>query len=313
MSSCESMRLFLEKSRHLLILCHSNADPDALGCALSIKRHYSKKDVSIRCDGISRSASLLLQELDESLGVLSVAPDAILVLDTSSPALLEGCKDLLAGTDNLAVIDHHATTAFDASVTYRRCATSNAELVWEVLGKPRDPVIRTALIAGIVTDTGHLRYATRDTFATLSEMVGDDINFQYIYTMFREEVSYSQRIALFKALQRMRVVRAGSYIVVKTSIGSFESFIARNILNLGADVAIIVNDKKGQRIVGRAGTRAIERGVDLSAIMHEVGLEFDGDGGGHPPAAGAKNVSDFKSATDRVLDTVVTMLRGKRK
>jgi nanoRNase/pAp phosphatase (c-di-AMP/oligoRNAs hydrolase) len=227
--------------------------------------------------------------------------------------LLEGCEDLLGGTDNIAVIDHHATTAFAPVVAYRRCTTSNAELVWEVLGKPRDALIRKALIAGIVTDTGHLRYATGETFATLSEMVDDEINFQDIYTMFREEVSYSQKVALFKALQRMRVVRAGPYIVVKTSIGSFESFIARTILNLGADVAIIVNEKRGQRIVGRAGTRAVERGVDLSAIMHEVGLEFDGDGGGHPPAAGAKNVSDFKTATERVLETVVATLRGKRK
>jgi len=310
MFSSSDIRFFIEKSQHLLILCHSNADPDALGCALSIKHYFKNKDISICCDGISKQAKHILDSLGGSLGELEAEPDAIIVLDTSSPSLLGKCMALLDKTDNLAVIDHHTTTDFKPKLAYRKCATSNAELVWEVLEKPNDIFIRKALLAGIMADTGHLKYANRQTFIALAEMIGDDILFEDIFSLFRKEVELSQRIALMKALQRMRIIRVKDYIIVRTSIGSFESFIARSILNIGADVVIIINEKRGSRIVARAGRRVANKGLNLATIMHESSIINNGEGGGHPSAAGSKGVDDFKKAADDIIDAIRQVLEG---
>jgi nanoRNase/pAp phosphatase (c-di-AMP/oligoRNAs hydrolase) len=44
--------------------------------------------------------------------------------------------------------------------------------------------------------------------------------------------------------------------------------------------------------------------------MYDVGLEYDGEGGGHAPAAGAKGVNDFKKAATQIIDTITALLSG---
>lgn len=308
--SIEEVRLFLEKSQHLLVLCHSNADPDALASALSVKIAYPDKDVAICCDGLSKTSKHLLAYLGEDLGSLECDPDSILVVDTSSPELLGSCMGMLEKTDRLAMVDHHSSLAFSPSCSYRRTATSNAELMWEVLSRPGDVRIRKALLTGVLTDTGHLRFATRHTFGAISEMLGDDIVFEEIFMLLREDIDLSQKMALFKALQRMKIIKVGDFTIAKTSVGTFESLVGRTILSIGADVVLIINEKKGKRIVARASRRAVDKGVDLSVIMADAGRLYGGDGGGHPPAAGLINIEDFKKASNSILETITSIFQG---
>jgi nanoRNase/pAp phosphatase (c-di-AMP/oligoRNAs hydrolase) len=309
MDTLSAVRLFLAESRRLLILCHSNADPDAIGSALAVLRAYPDKEVGICCDGISRPAKHLLSALDAKLPDCTFEPDAILVVDTATPEQLGACRDMLSLSENICSVDHHSSSLLSAPLMHHVAATSTAEIMWDILDRPSDPVLRKALLAGILTDTGHLRFATRVTFAAIQEILGDDIVFEEIYSLLREEIEMSQKAALMKALQRMKVVKVGDFLIVKTSIGAFESYVARTILNIGADVVLIVNEKRGQRIIARASRRAVEHGVDLSRIMCDVGLEYDGEGGGHPPAAGAKGVSDFNKASNQILDTITRIFK----
>lgn len=309
----EEVRLFLEKSHKLLILCHSNADPDALGGAIAIRRCLKEKDVRICCDGISKPAKMLLEALGEGIDDQAHSPDAILVLDTSSPELLGDCKPMLDLSPNMAVIDHHSTFSFGDVIQFRETRTSNSELVWDLLGQPIDIIARKALLSGILADTGHLKFANRQTLRAIYEILGEDIVFEEVYNMLKDDVDFSKRIALMKSLQRMRVIRIEDFVLIRTNIGSYESFIANNILAIGADVALIVNDKKGSRIVGRARRSAVESGIDLSSIMEEVGRKHNGEGGGHPAAAGLMGIKNFKDAADDIIKIIENNLKGKRK
>jgi len=308
--SLEDVRLFIEKSHLILILCHSNADPDALAGALALKRNLPGKEIHVLCDGISKPAKILLEALGEDIieDGLEITPDSIVVLDTSSPELLGECRKYLELTDNICLIDHHSTCLFDPFASYRRTSTSNSELVWEVLGRSADVVSRKALLAGILADTGHLKFANRGTFSTISEMLGEDIVFEDVFSIMRDDHDSSKTIALFKALQRMKVKRIDEFILVKTNIGSHESFIAKNIMGLGADVVLIVNDRKGQRIVGRANKSAVDKGVDLSSIMEDIGSKYGGEGGGHPPAAGMLGIDDYKHAAEDIIEAITEAL-----
>ncbi len=309
--SVEDIRQFLEGSRRLLILCHSNADPDAIGGAIALRRSLQGRDIAIRSDGMSRPAKMLIDALGEEIrsGDVGFEPDSIIVLDTSNPELLGECKRFLDTTGNLAVVDHHSTCSFKPIVSYRETKTSNSELVWEVIGKDADNISRKALLAGILADTAHLRFANRETFAAIHDIMGDDIVFEDIFSMMSDDHDQSKIIALMKALQRMKVKRVGEFMIVRTNIGSHESFISKNILGLGADVTIIVNDKKGERIVARAKRSALDKGVDLSVIMDKIGKKYGGDGGGHPPAAGLLGIKDFKAASEDILEEVSRILK----
>ncbi len=157
----------------------------------------------------------------------------MLAVDTATPEQLGACKDFLPPRERLCCVDHHAVSILDAGVSCRRGATSAAEIVWDIIGRHAEVPVRKALLCGILSDTGHLRYATRDTFAVIQELLGDDIVFEEIYSLLREEIDLSQKMALFKAMQRMKVLRAGDFLVVRTAIGSFESLVARTILSAG--------------------------------------------------------------------------------
>ena len=56
----------------------------------------------------------------------------------------------------------------------------------------------------------------------------------------------SEKIARLKASQRMKVYRKGDWIIATAEVSSFQASVARGFLNLGADVAIIVGEKKGK-------------------------------------------------------------------
>lgn len=43
--------------------------------------------------------------------------------------------------------------------------------------------------------------------------------------------------------------------------------------------------------------------------MMDVGLAYDGEGGGHPPAAGAKGINDYKKASNQVIDTITSIFK----
>jgi nanoRNase/pAp phosphatase (c-di-AMP/oligoRNAs hydrolase) len=269
------------------------------------------KDVKIRCDGISKPARLMMDSLGEKIGEgeLEIEPDSIIVLDTSSPELLGEYKGFLDLTKNIALIDHHSTCSFNTIASYRETRTSNSELVWETIGRSADQISRKALLAGILADTAHLRFANKETFGTISELLGEDIVFDEIFTIMKDDHDPSKVIALMKALQRMKVKRFGDYMVIKTNIGAYESFISKNIMGLGADVVIIVNDKKGERIVARANRSVVEKGVDLSKIMKDVGKKYGGEGGGHPPAAGLLGIKDYRSASEEIMNEMSKILK----
>jgi hypothetical protein len=86
------------------------------------------------------------------------------------------------------------------------------------------------------------------------------------------------------------VLEVGQFLVARTRVGAFEASAARQLVSMGADVALVVSEDKGTTaMTGRAGRRALEAGFSLSAFMQELGARTGGYGGGHPGAGGYKS------------------------
>jgi len=101
------------------------------------------------------------------------------------------------------------------------------------------------------------------------------------------EVDVSERIAILKSMKRMNSYRIKDVLVSFTTVGSFEASVARNILKLGADIAIVgAPKKKALRISGRMNWKMKEK-INLAEIFSKIEKIIDGSAGGHDVAASA--------------------------
>ncbi len=165
-----------------LVLLHGNADPDALGSSYAIYRSFP--DVTVASfGGMARISKVIDSKLD--FPVLETADlndyDYLVAVDTS-------CKEQL-GVDisghEVIVIDHHADNGGwgDHQLSYiDDTKKSCAEIVFELITRAGASIDRStglALAAGMMTDSGHFRYANpalMRTFASVLEASGLEID-----------------------------------------------------------------------------------------------------------------------------------------
>ncbi len=235
------------------------------------------------------------------------------VVDTSSPEQLgEGFE----GAD--VVIDHHMPTGRWDGVPLFLCdpgRTSCCEIVKEVLDAagidiPRDAALM--LLGGMLTDSGHFQFAKpamMRTFADLMESAGIDMDEAML--LVQAEASISERIAMLKAVGRVRFERVGQMIVATSSAGSFEASSCRALLSCGADIAFVGSQRENAfRISGRATQDAVRKGVHLDEIVAKVGGETDSDGGGHGGAAGINGTGDVEAMLMICMENTMDAMRA---
>ncbi len=318
------LKRFLEgaKDRSFLLLCHHNADPDSLGSAIAFAIYLKSLGVENVRIGVAQSVSSYAKRLLAFSPVPVerdpiVKEDVILIFDTSSLEQLEPIE--IPKGKTIVVIDHHVEKeepikAEIAVVDSSR--TSTAEIVWELfkyLGFYDEAAVRV-LLAGIVTDTANFRFANSKTFKTVSEMLErfplqmGEI-FQLVAPVSDENTDQAKRIALLKACQRLEIRKFRGYIIAVSRVSAYESLACKTFLQLGADIAIVGNEKKGVRISARAKESLVKKGLHLGRIMEKVGPVIEGSGGGHAGAAGANGKRNLDEAIKLILKEIERFLR----
>ncbi len=296
---------FLKKKDNYLILTHHNADVDAVASAVVLRDSLVRMGKKARV-GVPESVSevarnFLREELETDP---EVRDEKIIVVDTSAPEQLEPVKIEKADV----VIDHHIQGNIKSGLSYVEPeAKSCSELVYMLcgeMGTEITPEMATLLTGGIIYDTAHFRRAGPETFVLVAELLKKaDRDYQKILSMLRTETDISEKIAIFKSMKRLRTYRAGEALVCITSVGSFEASVARNLLRLGADVAIVgAPKKKGLRISGRMNW-ALREKLNLAEIFAKTETLIGGSAGGHDVAASAngKNPENMGKALNLIL------------
>jgi phosphoesterase RecJ-like protein len=155
----------------LVVVGHVNPDGDALGSslalALSARRIGMPAVVSFGggfvVPGMFRFLDLapLVAPAD-----LPEAPDVMVVFDAASPDRLADLAATAAAARLVVVVDHHASNSgFGDVQVIDPTAGASAQLAYHLirqLGWPIDRAIGTALLTGIVTDTGRFQYSSTD-------------------------------------------------------------------------------------------------------------------------------------------------------
>lgn len=308
---------FLRDNDNYLVLTHHNADVDAIASALVLKGLLEKIGKKARAGAAESVSEVARKFLNEKIEIdPEIRGETVVVVDTSAPEQLEPIKV----NEVAVVIDHHIEGNIKADVSFVNPeANSCSELIYALskeLGIEIDGGMATLLLGGLIYDTAHFRRAKKETFLLVAELIGKaDKSYEEILGMLTTEIDVSERIAVLKSMKRLNSWRIGDVLVSFTSVGSFEAAVARNVLKMGADIAVVgAPKKKALRISGRMNWKLKDR-VNLAEIFKRTENVIGGTAGGHDVAASAngKKPEKMNEAFKLILKSIEEKLGEKAK
>ncbi len=293
---------------NICLVTHKNADPDAVSSSIALyfilKQLLSMDRNIYLCfpQDVSTVSRRLLEVTEICMGArityewectrMSISNYSLIVLDTANSTQLDCFGKYLEDSSNVIVIDHHRTgTLKDSATLYigGEDYSSTAEIVTYVIqplltegvsGSVETGCIATLLMSGIIYDTRRFLKTGPRTFYAMSMLQRAGGDYASALSLLEKEAGKSQRMAVLKACQRLILEEICGFIVAGTHVGSFESAVARTLVNIGADVAIVLSDKKDYT---RIALRSRDETIDVSEFASWLSGKFGGtgSGGGH--------------------------------
>jgi nanoRNase/pAp phosphatase (c-di-AMP/oligoRNAs hydrolase) len=216
------------------------------------------------------------------------------------------------------VIDHHTTTALTENSEFylHRNTTSTVEIVYDVLktmGAPINRRMGIGMLTGIVTDTGHFKHASVDTFRTVAKIIeASGVEYgEVLDLMAATPQDISMRIALLKAASRVELDRVQDMLIASSYVSSFGGSASSMLINIGADVAFVGTSRgENVRVSARAKRDAVYSGVNLGQLMEDISNEYNGTGGGHSGAAGIDVVADLEEVLHKCRERTKKILEA---
>jgi len=306
------------QNRNKVILVHGNADMDAIGTANAIAACFPPADICA-FNGVDRVAGLVTEKM--GIPILETCDlkdyELVVVVDTSSPDQIgSGDIDIPEGS---IVIDHHRPTGKWNSMQFMCDDTkvSCCEIAIDIINAAGIEIKKNAalgLLGGMITDSGHFQFAVPDTLRYFAELLDrSDIHMDEVLQLTRSQMSMSERVAVMKALGRVKYDHVGNMVVATSYGGSFESSSCRAIMLSGADVVFVGSQRDDEfRLSARATQEIVRRGIHLGDVMGGLGSETDSDGGGHGGAAGLSGTGDVEAMLHMCMMRTMDLFRKIR-
>jgi phosphoesterase RecJ-like protein len=308
------------------VVCHRHADPDAYMSAYAISHLVAKLAPSAKVDIILPDGmSLLTRRLAESFKHENLVEadqesgdyDLLVAVDIGHTELLKGWHGRLQGSKAVKVlIDHHPIqddSPYDHMIvdTDSSSASEIVATIFRDVGVEMDPRVAQALLLGMMFDSQHLLIAKERTLREVVWLFDRGASIVEARLSLRSPPDYGEVIAKLKSAKRAKLYKVAGWVVVTSTVGSFQSNVARAFVSMGADVAIVGGETGGET---RGSLRANQRfweatkihlGTDVAArVSKEAGY-----GGGHPTAASFTCKLPEDEAVEESLRILSTLLK----
>lgn len=309
----------IDGSESFIIAVHERPDPDAIGSALAISaglRSLGKSSVVVSVDGVPDTCEYLsdtdgiLREVGESRFDVGIICDAgNLGRIGSASAAFENVKDLI-------IIDHHPGEIVDdvsekAVLLVVPQAAATAEIATYLL-KERLKVeitndIARQLMAGIVGDTGALRFAnvTATTLETAAMLTRLGASPAEAASEIYENRSIANVRLLGAALSSIRADLDGRLVWSRITLQDFsrcggtdadtDSIVNQLVAVRGVQVAILIREIEKNKV--RVSLRS-KGSIEVNRIAARFG------GGGHAAAAGCTIEAPLSESEKLLLSEV---------
>ena len=306
-------------AKFVVLLCHHNADPDAICSAYAfsslLRQSRPQIDVEIGAShGISRLSRHLLKHLSVEVKAQPSVEKAhaIVLLDTNT---IQQLDDLAGRVKNskapIIVIDHHighpeTEQLAKISITDEG-ASSTCEIVYDFYRqvgiKPGGNEAR-ALFLGIAFDTRHFVLANSATLKNIAGLIDAGVNAQETLPLLSLPIDFSERVARLKASRRTKLFRVGDWIIALSHVSAYQASAARAMVELGAHVAAVAGEKDGKLEISLRSSLEFYKKTDVHLgkdVAKQLGEYLHGMGGGHATAAGVNGQGDIEIGLKRCL------------
>jgi phosphoesterase RecJ-like protein len=299
---------------------HSQADPDAVGSAIALAHFIQQINPNIRIYSFNRDISTLghklLQMTDSKLNFIEsnhIKPSTLCIfLDTSE--LLPNLHDL---DIKIAIFDHHILTPLETHIDFdfrQESFKATAELVTSLFYHTNVTLtsnIVIGLLTGIIFDTRRFKYADYELFRSVNFLIKNEPGiYSKALTLFSTARPQSEKIACIRAAQRAKRVQISQFNILFSNVSSYEAAAARALISIGADIGIVMANKKEETRIsfrcasGFSAIAGVSIGQDIIPAIIE---KFGGTGGGHDEAAGYNNNKIIEIS--KVKDFLFTLLK----
>ena len=289
-----------ENLERAAVVCHRNADADAYLSAFALARLLEKVAPGCTVDVVTPGGmTVLTQKLAKRFSHRGaeqgdVEYDLYVAVDVGDDELLNEWRDRFLRASGVRVlVDHHPLrdgAPYDRTLVDEG-ATSAAEVVfaiYETLGEEVDPVAAQALLEAIMFDSSLLAIAWPAGLRAVVKLMDAGADVALARKELRSEPDYGEVVAKLKGAQRVKIYKGGKWVVATSLIGSFHAHVARSLVYLGADLAVVAGESDGEtRVSMRAAQRFLEgSGVQLGKeVAGVMSVRLGGHGGGHSTAA----------------------------
>ena len=304
-----------EKISSVGIFTHQNADPDSVACAIGVKElllnFIPTLTVNLFAHTISNISKKMLNIRNELFhaNLLSSPLEAIFLCDTNN--LLQVGEfyfdENIVEQIPFFIIDHHSYHEFveKARISIIQRISSSSEIITNIFIKLNVPIsndLATILLTGIIFDSRRFKHISEDTFKIVQYLVENKGNYDEALNVLNQPMQISEKIARIKGATRTKFFKLNNYIFTLSYISSFESSLARALINLGADFAltVAVQDNQEIRVSMRCTSNFAEQNnLNLGDIANKITKIFPGSGGGHSTAAGINLLPTDKLSEDK--------------
>lgn len=305
------------------VICHRNADADAYLSAYALSSLL--KGISRQCEvdlvtpeGMTTLTSRLATKFPHKVVQGSDGDyDLYVAVDVGDAELLKEWKGKMETSSGVRVlVDHHPyrdSKLYD-HVIIDEHATSAAEVVFNIFseaGVKVDTTTAQALLEAIVFDSSHLAIANGAGLRTVVKLLDMGADIIEAKRDLRTEPDYGEVMAKLKGAQRLKVYKIGDWIASTSIIGSFQAHVARSLIYLGADVAVVGGESGEETRVSLRSTQRFSDATKVqlgTQIAEEVVKNLGGHGGGHTTAASFSTDASEEEAVECCLKRLAKLL-----
>ncbi len=312
--------------KKVAIFGHTSADPDSLasvfGMEFIIKQLHPEVTIDVLVDGISKHTTELVNYYDHPLKTETKGTyDLIVIVDVNVLPQMGIFQELILKHDKQAIIliDHHTTTNFAVNSTSLAYIdeerTSVAEIILEIMFElslvPPKPLLNI-LLSGIIYDSRRFYSLNERTLKLLEKIFDLEVDYDLAISLIQKNLEKSERIARLKSASRLKYEKINDWIIAWSKVGSHEGSAARSLLDIGADVAFIYSQRKGETRLSVRATTNFHQSTNIHFgrdIMKKLSEKFKGDGGGHSTAA-ALNIPEAIKEETLMISTFVILKKN---
>jgi len=292
----------IEKSKKILLITHHHPDGDAIGSILAVHNFLSSLNKQVESFCITKPAENFdylenIKSIKNNLNLLDQQYDLIIILDCGELKVTKIEEQLKIIKPKLGIvnIDHHYTNPGYGDINIIiPLASSTAEIIYQIMRTSNikiNPAMATALLTGIVTDTGNFAYqsTTKQAIETASRLLSIGADFQGI----SKAHVYNKTIDILKlwGIVMKRIVFNKKLKMVTTALfkKDLENLnlheedsegISNYLNNLSKTnkFSLLLKEYETGKVKGSLRTTRAD--IDVSAIAQKF------EGGGHQKAAG---------------------------